>query len=154
MTTYGRRQTLFTLLGKDGNKWLASFLQVDDNTSFYWKWKLSGRWVDVKLPPVFAHQWVRSCMAVNSESGLLQWVVDGTLVENATVAHVRETKNKPSDLTGKIVLGAWQGSGSKRWETMSNRVTNLNIFSTALTIGEMQEHTMGGNCTFEGDYLA
>ena len=37
---------------------------------------------------------------------------------------------------------------------MSNRVTNLNIFSTALTIGEMQEHTMGGNCAVEGDYLA
>ena len=37
---------------------------------------------------------------------------------------------------------------------MSNRVTNLQIFSTALTIGEMQQHTVGGNCAPEGDYLA
>ena len=99
MTTYGRLQTLFTLLGKDRNKWLASFLQVDDETSFYWKWESSGWWVDVKLPPVFAHQWVRSCMAVNSESGLFQWVVDGTLLEDTTVAHVEDTKYKPTDLT-------------------------------------------------------
>ena len=131
--TYG--QMLFNLLGDDGNSWLEVFLQVGDNeTSFY-----HGKRTKVKLPPVFVHQWVRSCMAVNSESGLLQWVVDGTLVENATVAHVKDTKNKPTDLTGKIVLGGWQRSGSKKWKSwMSNKVANLNIFSTALTIKDMQ----------------
>ena len=95
MTTYGRKQMLFNLSGKKGNKWLGPFMQVgEDKTSFY-----HGEWAKVKLPPVFAHQWVRSCMAVNSESGLLQWVVDGTVVEDTTVAHVEDTKNKPTDLT-------------------------------------------------------
>ena len=101
MTTSGSMRILFTLLGKDGNKWLASFLQVDDKTTFY-----HGSWVDAKLPPVFAYQWVRSCMAVNSKSGFLQWVVDGILVENGTVAHVKDVKNnKPTNLTRKFVLG-------------------------------------------------
>ena len=68
MTTYGSEQTFFTLLGKDGNKWLSSFLKVaGDRTSFF-HWK----WADSELPPIFTHQWVRSCVAVNSESGLLQ----------------------------------------------------------------------------------
>ena len=67
MTTYRRRQMLFNLLGNDGNKWLGSAFQVvDDETSFY-----HGGWAKVKLPPVFAHQWVKSCMSVNSESGHL-----------------------------------------------------------------------------------
>ena len=94
MTTYGSKQILFNVLGNDGNSWLESFLTVDDKTSFMF-WKSA----DVRLAPVFAHQWVRSCMAVNSESGILQWVVDGTLVEDATVAHIEDTKNKPTDLT-------------------------------------------------------
>ena len=102
---------------------------------------------------MFAHQWVRSCLAVNSETGLLQWVVDGILVENATVPQVKDTQNKPTDLSGKIVLGVTQKSGG--WESrISNQVTNLNIFSTALTIGEMQQITLGGDCSPDGDYLA
>ena len=78
MTTYGSKQTLFTLAGKDGNRWLAAQMQVDDNMTRFMHWD----WAQAKLPHVFAYQWVSSCMAVNSETGLLQWVVDGTLVEN------------------------------------------------------------------------
>ena len=88
-------------------------------------------------------------MAVNSESGLLQWVVDGTLVEDSIdVPHVRDTKNKPTNLTGKIVLGAWQ-NGKRKWFTMSNKVTSINIFSTSLTIEEMQQHTMHNGLSME-----
>ena len=35
MTTYGSKQMLFNLLGNDGNKWLGSFLKVDNETSFF-----------------------------------------------------------------------------------------------------------------------
>ena len=33
-----------------------------------------------KLPPLFPNQWTRSCLVVNTTSGLIHWVVDGTLV--------------------------------------------------------------------------
>ena len=79
------------MLGKDGNCWLTLSLSlVDDKTTFYHQLTTSAKYADVKLPPVFAHQWVRSCVAINSETGLLQWVVDGTLVENAIFAHVKD----------------------------------------------------------------
>ena len=151
MTTYGSKQTLFTLAGKDGNRWLAAQMQVDDNMTRFMHWD----WAQVKLPHVFAYQWVSSCMAVNSETGLLQWVVDGTLVENVIVDQVKDRKNMPTDISGKIVLGAWQWSGSKKWQARTtNQVSKLNIFSTALTISDMQEITLGRNCSREGDYLA
>ena len=151
ISKYGSWQLFFTLLGKDRNPWLGSALRVvDEETSFYYK-KDALYVSDVRLPPVFSHQWVRSCMAVNSESGLLQWVVNGTLVENATFSHVKESNNMPTDLTGRIVLGAGQ---IRKWSMLSNRVTNLNIFTTDLTIEEMQKNTMQGRCAPEGDYLA
>ena len=102
MTTYnanGNQPHMFNMLGNDGNSWLAPIMSVDDKTSFY-HWKMA----DVKLPPVFAHQWVRSCVAVNSESGLLQWVVDGTLVQNAIIDQVRGTKTSPVISQAKLFL--------------------------------------------------
>ena len=71
------------------------------------------------------------------------------------IDQVVDTRNKPTNLTGKIVLGVWQSPGSKKWDSIwSNQVTNLNIFSTELTIKEMQQNTNGGRCAREGDYLA
>ena len=96
-------------------------------------------------------------MAIDSDSGLLQWVVDGVVVENATVDILRDTNaNKPADLSGKIVLGAYQSSSHKKWNDywISGQVSNLNIFSTALAIGDMVENTQGVRCSSKGDYLA
>ena len=119
MTTYGSYQIMFSLLGKDGNSWLGTFLKVaDKTTSFY-----HGKWSEVKLPPVFAHQWVRSCFSVDSELCRFQWVVDGILVKSDTIAGF---KNKPTNL--KIVLGAWQDGATKKWKFWrSNQVTNINM---------------------------
>ena len=97
-------------------------------------------------------------MAIDSDSGFLQWVVDGVLVHNATLELLRNNSaNKPTDLTGKIVLGAFQNSGTKTWIDvwLSNQVSNLNIFSRFLTLEEIKkEYTKGGRCCSEGDYLA
>ena len=103
MTTYGKTQMFFNILGEDGNSWLQPTFNTRNEKAIF----LHKNVVDIKLPQIFAHQWVRSCAAINSELGLLQWVVGGILVENATVDVLRDTNaNKPTDLTGKIVLGA------------------------------------------------
>ena len=152
MTTYGIGFVFFNLLGDDGNKLLGPRLQVYGmKTSFY-----HAKWLDVKLPAVFSYQWVKSCISINSETGHLQWVADGSLVDNATVSQLKDVKNKPTDLSGKIVLGAFQHTASKKWTlsySFHNQITNLNIYSTALTIKEMQQNTIQ-NCGLVGDYLA
>ena len=157
MTTHGivsanvAWQMFFNLLGKDGTVWLRSLLSVAKTATSF----LHVHWAEVKLPLVFPNQWVRSCMAINAETGFLQWVVDGVLVENATVDQLKDIENKPTDLSGRIVLGAWYDNHTGMWTSwLSNRVTNLNVFSTVLSVEEMQKMTEDENCGSEGDYLA
>ena len=153
MTTHGTNQIFFVLLGKDSNTWLPLGVSKDGNlaTRFH-------HWaeLDSEIPLVFANQWVRSCIAINSKSGLVQWVVGGILVENSTVPRIKENmNNRPTDLTGKIVVGVYQDPLSSQWWTIRNQVlANMNIFSRALTINEMIENTKAEHCNVEGDYLA
>ena len=153
MTTYAtdQYQMFFVLLGEDGNQWLhAAIFGTDSHDTmstnfFHWDY------ANGTTPKIFPHQWVRSCMAVNTKSGFMQWVVEGILVENKTVDEVANPTNVPTNLTGKVVLGIYQ---YETWHAVSNKVTNLNIFSTALSVDQMQQRTKGGNCIDEGDYLA
>ena len=83
-----------------------------------------------QIPQVFPNQWVRSCLAIDTVSGMIQWVVDGKLIENNTIPAL--TAAVPINLNGKIILGAMPSS--KYWWVFSNKVTNLNIFSSALSL--------------------
>ena len=51
-------------------------------------------------------------------------------------------------------IGGWQNLGTKLWYAVSNKVTNMNIFSTALSIDWMQQTTKGAGCVDDGDYLS
>ena len=112
-----------------------------------WSQAISG-----KTLPLFPNQWTRSCMAVNTTSGLIQWVVDGILVLDSEFVEVKKPKSRPRDLSKNIVLGALWFGGS--WDTHSQKVTNLNIFSSTLTTDSMKSMTGGEGCADEGDYLA
>ena len=140
------------MLGTDENVWLEAQLFTDNEKTQFWHWKFADRF----LPPVFARQWVRGCTAVNTKSGLLQWVVDGVLVENNIFAQIKDSSKIPTDISGKIVLGAAQHWTTSKWGFVkSNQVTNLNVFSTALPIEVMTQITRGGgSCDMKGDYLS
>ena len=138
-------QMFFNLLGNDG-KQLLSAMMFD--VRLYATKVVSG-----KIPPVFPYQWVRSCMAINVTSTMIQWVVDGRLVENSTIDVLKNSSNMPTDLSGKIFLGAWQYP-TESWLVFSNKFTNLNIFSSVLPLAAMEKRTKGGACFEEGDYLA
>ena len=106
-----------------------------------------------KLPPLFPDQWTRSCVAVNSTSGVIHWVVEGTLVLANEFQEVKNSKSRPKDLSRKLVLGANSFGGF--WRASTQKVTNLQIFSSALPIEKMRMMTEGGGeCAVEGDYLA
>ena len=66
MATYGITHIFFNILGKDGNSWLQPLVTVVGSKKhpFYAMKFYHVKWLKVKLPPVFAHQWVRSCMAI------------------------------------------------------------------------------------------
>ena len=88
-------------------------------------------------------------MAINTESGLLQWVVNGLLVENSTFEELKDAKMFPTDLSRKIILGASQ-SPNGAWWSVSNKVADLNIFAGALSPQRMQMQTKAGGWGDDG----
>ena len=78
-------------------------------------------------------------MAVNTTSGLIHWVVEGTLIMSTTSEEVK--KSRPRDLRKKIALGARSYGGI--WFQPSQKVTNLNIYSSAFSIEKMKSMTGG-----------
>ena len=135
----------FNLLGSTGNRLLPA---VMFDRSFY-----TTRVAGGQIPTVFPNQWVRSCMAIDTYSGMIQWVVDGNLVENFVIELLKDSKTN-INLKGKIILGAIETS-SGFWRVYSNKLTNLNIFSGLLPVPDMQQRTKGDDiCLKEGDYLA
>ena len=105
-----------------------------------------------KVPSLFPNQWIRSCMAINTTSGLIHWVVEGSLILDGNFMEVKNSKNRPTDLSRKLVLGAQYYGGS--WRASSQKVANLEVFSSLLSVEKMESMTMGGSCIEEGDYLA
>ena len=102
--------------------------------------------------PLFPNQWTRSCMAVNTTSGFIHWMVDGTLVLNGHFIEVKNSKSRPKDLSRRLILGAQSYGG--HWTASAQKVTNLEIFSSLLPVEKMKIMTRGGSCVEEGDYLA
>ena len=60
--------------------------------------------------------------------------------------------SQPKNLSNKLVLGARSNGAS--WRASTQRVTNLNIFSSTLSKEKMKTMTRGGDCMEKGDYLA
>ena len=141
-----------TILDNDRAQFLAPVSLLESTVNALKIFYLEGASEEVvgKIPPLFPNQWTRSCMAINTTSGLIHWVVEGTLVLTSTSEKVK--RGRPKDLSKKLVLGARSYAGL--WEAPSSKVTNLNIFSSPLSIEKMESITGGARCLEEGDYLA
>ena len=51
-----------------------------------------------KIPPLFPNQWIRRCLTVNTTSGLIHWVVEGTHVLTTTSEEVKNSRSHPRDI--------------------------------------------------------
>ena len=124
---------------------LDSMLAIDFLT-----WSTGGTFN--KIPPTFPNRWTRSCMSINTASGSINWVVEGVLVMSMESQKLKDSLKLPKDLSGRLILGAVLYGG--KWKSVSNKVTNLNIYSASLSVEEMKRMTQDENCAKEGDYLA
>ena len=148
--------TFFNILDNHGNQALAPFLSsAHGSVESYLGIGLSKRNSPLqhgKSPLVFPNQWISSCLAINSTSQLILWVVDGVLALTMSTADVPNLTMIPKNLTGKILLGAKSYGGN--WDVTRNKVTNLNIFSSQLSVTRMKSMTRSRLCHEEGDHLA
>ena len=143
--------TFLNILNNNRGQFLEPLLiQGTIKTTFAIELHESSKYLIGKTPPLFPNQWTRSCMAVNTTSGLIQWVVDGILVLDREFVEVKNPKSRPRDLSRNVILGA---VGSN-WYALSQKVTNLDIFSSTLTTDKMKSMTGKKSCVEEGDYLA
>ena len=157
MTTTGAFHwwVFFNLLGKDGKQLMAPYVFSEDGengleTSFFVTVSERSKTpMSIEIPQVFPHQWVKSCTAINTTSGLIQFVLDGVSV---LTVNPEEIQGSSPTLTGNLILGALNFGG--HWYSVSNKVTNLNIFSTFLSEERMKNITGDGDCLHSGDYLS
>ena len=146
--------TFFNILDDNRNHFLAPVLRVGEIKSGL---RIGFRQHNTeaqtgKVPPMFPNQWTKSCLAVNTTSGLIQWVVEGIQLLAKNFEEMKNPENQTRNLGKRLVLGAQLYGES--WFATTQKVTNLEIYSTPLSTEKMKSKTKGGSCAEEGDYLA
>ena len=150
-TTTNLNPMLFSLLDVNNNQWFqAQILQLSDGLGKRFYYSQFNHFGNADTMPIGFNQWVRSCIAIDIASGWVQWVARGELVDNSTFAEIKDQKY----LTGKIILGAHYHPYVAKWLQISNKVTNVNIFSSSLSVEKMQGYTQEKECGRWGDFLS
>lgn len=143
----------FNLLDNQKNQLLAPFIEPSIESRLGIElstWSTSA--IYGKIRPTFPNKWTKSCVAINSTSGDLVFMVEGTLILALNYQDLKDTKKIPKSLNGKIILGAKSYGG--KWYSLSNKVANLNIFSSFLPEEDMKRMTKEEHFVREGDYLS
>ena len=152
---------LLSLLDQSGENQLLTLNMYsssleDRQSTFYIMFNDNAHLSLKSLPMFFPHQWVHSCLAIHGNTGRIQWVVDGHLVEDKQFDSWREglAEKLPKNLTGRLLLGI--EGGYSQWLSVKQKMTHLNIFSSLLSIESMKSITRGGgqDCGRPGDFLA
>ena len=123
-------------------------LWYDDPTSE----KVRGEFLSSSHIPIVPHSWYHICMGLDTVSGLLRIVVNGVVMVNEEKEYFRNTKQwKPKSLEGKLLLfKSFMGF----WYQHRSIMSNMNIFSSMMSVENMIRRTTGGDdCSSPGDYI-
>ena len=156
---------VFTFLKQDGSAWF----EIDIPTKMRMYQTLSeqilvwyenpvtreqGReyFIDTILP-IVPHSWYHLCLGLDTVSGLLRIVVNGRLVVNEEKDYFEDTTDwKPTSVAEKILI--FKGYLGGFWYQYRGSFSNMNIFSSMMSVEDMVTRTSGGDtCDTPGDYL-
>ena len=102
--------------------------------------------------PIVPHSLYHICMRLDTVSGLLRIVVNGVVMVNEEKDYFRNTlKWKSKSLDGRLLLfKSYMGF----WYQHRSVASNLNIFSSMMSVENMASRTAGGDdCDSPGDYI-
>ena len=102
--------------------------------------------------PIVPDSWYHVCLGLDTVSGLLRIVVNGVVMVNEEKEYFRNTKQwKPKSLEGKLLLfKSFMGF----WYQHRSIMSNMNIFSSMMSVENMIRRTTGGDdCSSPGDYI-
>ena len=156
--------SVFAMLKKDGSPWFVlHFAGVRDHKGLSEKMGLmyenpitgSNEFEEITdaFIPIVPHSWYHICMGLDTVSGLFRIVVNGKEVVNKEREYFKNTQSwKPKSVDGKILQfkGYWGGM----WFQYRNTFSNMNIFSSMMSVEDMVSRTSGGeDCDSPGDYF-
>ena len=104
--------------------------------------------------PIMPNSWYHGCTALDTVTGNVLIVVNGHIIVDQVIEEFINP-NKPKYLEGR--LGLFKVAyplDSGMWLNLRTRLTNLNVFTSALKIDKMISITAGESCAEEGDYLS
>ena len=151
------------MLKQDGTPWYS--LSIYDSREYdtmseslqFWYYNPTTGEVQVEFMtgshiPIVPHSWYHVCMGLDTVSGLLRIVVNGVVMVNEEKEYFRNTIQwKPKSLEGKLLLFK---SYLSVWYQSRGITTNLNIFSSMMSVEDMVSRTTGGeDCSSPGDYI-
>ena len=102
--------------------------------------------------PIVPNSWYHVCLGLDTLSGLLRIVVNGVVMVNEEKDYFRNTTQwKPKTLERKLLLFK---SYISLWYQHRGTISNLNIFSSIMSVEKMVSRTTGGDdCSSPGDYI-
>ena len=102
--------------------------------------------------PIVPNSWYHICMGLDTVSGLLRIVANGVVMVNEEKDYFRNTRQwKPKSLDGKLLLFK---SYLSVWYQHRSIISNMNIFSSMMSVENMISRTAGGDdCSSPGDYI-
>ena len=154
------QQVFFTIKGIEEKPFLGlAFADFEGNLNSILLLIIGSTWLPMPVIYVLPNQWILNCLSISFETRMIEWVLDGEVMvstnmsENLRVPSEEAERNRPSNLSGKILLGVIETPSG--WVSPGNKVTNLNIFSSALPLETMIRITKPGgeNCGKKGDFL-
>ena len=103
--------------------------------------------------PIVPNSWYHICMGLDTVSGLLRIVVNGVVLVNEEKDYFRNTMQwKPNSLAQKVLIFKSYKPGF--WYQHRGIISNLNIFSSMMSVEDMVTRTAGGeDCSSPGDYI-
>ena len=157
---------VFELLKEDGSPWFLISLEVlnrdlktlsetmkiffeNPETSNVENKRYTGT-----IIPIVPNSWCHICMGLDTVSGQLRIVVNGKLLVNEEKEYFKNTNSwLPGSLENKLLVfkGYWTGF----WYQYLSTFSNMNIFSSMMSLEDMVSRTVGGgdSCYSPGDYL-
>ena len=141
----------FEMLDDDGKVWADLYLQAGKTeTSIIANIGREDDEVKIdsseKLPIFFPQSWVRSCITLDTSTGLARIVVDGKVLEDA--AHPK-LKNLADKMLANFTIRVGRGAG------INAMFTDLNMFSEPPALERLVAITTSGEseCGARGDFL-
>ena len=103
--------------------------------------------------PIVPNYWYHGCMALDTLTGQTSIVVNGhIIVDKVIVEFINTASERPKSLEGKLSI--FKNFNYGFWYQSRQRLSNLNVYASALAIDDIINLTEGENCANEGDYLS